>query len=52
MSKEEILKLKMEIYETIYSAITYEDPTYICRAKEKIEAQLEILEEVKDGKRN
>lgn len=47
MSKKEILKLKLEIYRTIYSAIVLENTGLETLSKEidKIEAQLEILEE-------
>lgn len=47
MSKKEILKLKLEIYRTIYSAIVLENTGLETLNKEidKIEAQLEILEE-------
>lgn len=47
MSKKEILKLKLEIYKTIYSAIVLEKTGLETLSKkiDKIEAQLEILEE-------
>lgn len=47
MSKKEILKLKLEIYKTVYSAIVLEKTGLETLSKEidKIKAQLEILEE-------
>lgn len=47
MSKEEKLKLKLEIYKTIYDTIALENVGLEILSNEitRIEAQLEILEE-------
>lgn len=47
MSKEEKLKLKLEIYKTIYDAIALKNVELETLGNEitRIEAQLEILEE-------
>jgi hypothetical protein len=47
MSKEEKLKLKLEIYKTIYDTIALENVGLETLSNEitRIEAQLEILEE-------
>lgn len=46
MNEKEKLKLKLEIYKTIYDAIVLENVGWEILSKEitKIEAQLEILE--------
>ena len=47
MNKEERLKLKLEIYKNVYDAIAFNNPAYIGAEIEKLEAQLELLEEMR-----
>lgn len=47
MSKEEIIKLKIEIYKNVYDAIIFNNSAYIGAEIKKLEAQLELLEEMK-----
>lgn len=46
LTKAEFLKLKLEIYQTVYDGIVL-DPKYIDEEMIKTRAQLEILEEEK-----
>ena len=47
MSKEEIIKLKLEIYKNVYNAIALNNPAYIGVEMEKLKAQLELLKETR-----
>lgn len=47
MDKEEIIKLKIEIYKNVYDAIVFNNPMYIHEQIGKLNAQLELLEEMK-----
>ena len=44
MSKLEILKLKLEIYQEVYDAIVL-DPYYLALAMSNLRSQIEVLEE-------
>ena len=45
MNKEEIIKLKIEIYSNVYDAVAFNNPAYIGAEIEKLNAQLELLKE-------
>lgn len=45
MNKEEIIKLKIEIYSNIYDTVAFNNPAYIGAEIEKLNAQLELLKE-------
>lgn len=45
MNKLEILKLKKEIYMHVRFALTWKDEDYLVKELDKIQAQIDILEE-------
>lgn len=45
MSKIELLKLKEEIYMNVLFALVWKDESYLVKEIEKIQAQINILEE-------
>ena len=47
MNKEEIIRLKLEIYKNVYDAVAFNNPAYIGAEMKKLEAQLELLEEMR-----
>lgn len=47
MNREEVIRLKLEIYQNVYDAIVFNNPVYISTEIRKLEAQLELLEEMK-----
>ena len=47
MDKEEIIRLKLEIYKNVYNAVIFNNPTYIDTEIKKLKAQLELLEEMR-----
>lgn len=47
MDREEIIRLKLEIYQNIYDAMIFNNPVYINTKMRELEAQLELLEEMK-----
>ena len=47
MNKEEIIRLKLEIYKNVYDAIAFNNPAYIDAEIKKLESQLELLEEMR-----
>ena len=48
MNKEEIIKLKIEIYSNIYDTIAFNNPAYVGAEIEKLNAQLELLKEMRE----
>lgn len=48
MSKEEIIKLKLEIYQEIYDAIAFNNNAFVGEKINRLKAQLELLEELKE----
>lgn len=47
MNREEIIRLKLEIYKNVYHAIVLKNPAFISTEMRKLEAQLELLEEMR-----
>ena len=48
MDKEEIIKLKLEIYKNVYHAIILNNPAYVSTEMRRLEAQLELLKEMRE----
>ena len=48
MNKEEIIKMKIEIYSNVYDAVVFNSPAYIGVEIEKLNAQLELLKEMRE----
>lgn len=48
MNKEETVKLKIEIYSNVYDAVAFNNLAYIGAEIEKLNAQLELLKEMRE----